>query len=67
MTSEQLAGLHLQEALALLEARGVHPQVIISSPPRPPQHAGGRRLRVVRYEKGQLLCSAFRDAPPEEA
>ncbi|HPY94069.1 MAG TPA: hypothetical protein PLR12_01450 [Clostridia bacterium] len=66
MTSEQLAGLRLEDALAILKQEGITPEVVISGPPRPPQRADGRSLRVVRYVNNQLLCSHFRDAMPEE-
>ena len=55
-----LLGLPLEDALKVLEARGIQPEIKETAPPR-----GGRdgSLRVVRCRNGgrQLTVAAFQD------
>lgn len=65
MTSDRLAGLPLEAALALLREEGDLPDIVFSEPPGGYRDMNGRTARVVRFDGCQLLCSYFRDAEPE--
>ena len=61
---QDLLGLRLEDALALLEQRGVTPEVIITRAPRNPREGG--TLRVIRARGGELTVSAFQDGIPSD-
>ena len=58
-----LLGMRLDDALALLEARGETAEVLISSSPRGQREDG--TLRVVRVRPGQITACAFMDGIPQ--
>ena len=61
---QELLGLRLEDALALLEARGVTPTVITTRAPRNPREGG--TLRVIRVRGEELTVSAFQDSIPSD-
>ena len=67
MTQLELAGMKLEEALALLEKDGVQAEVIYAMPSGHRVDESGRSARVVRFDGKQLLVSLFRDGMPEGA
>lgn len=62
-----LAGKKLDEALQILEAESISPEVIFSMPERMKENGKVRTARVVRFVDNKLLCSYFLDSSPEEA
>ena len=61
---QDLLGLRLEDALSLLEARGVTPTVVETVAPR--QAREGGTLRVIRVRGTELTVSAFQDGFPSD-
>ena len=59
---QDLLGLRLEDALALLRERGVTPTVVTARAPRNPREDG--TLRVIRVRGAELTVSAFQDGIP---
>ena len=57
---QDLLGLRLEDALALLERQGITPTVITTRAPRNPREEG--TLRVIRVRGEELTVSAFQDS-----
>lgn len=57
---EQVLGMRLEGALAILRARGIDPKIVTTTEPRN-QREGGT-LRVIRVREGEITVSAFQDA-----
>lgn len=64
---QNLPGLSLEEALAILDAQGIKtPDVIYTKPPFASFDTTGRTPRVVAVQEGRLIVSYFMDKNPEE-
>jgi hypothetical protein len=64
---QQLPGLPLTEALALLDAGGIKPpEVTYTNPPFASFETDGRTPRVVAAQEGRLIVAYFKDGNPEE-
>lgn len=61
---QDLLGLCLEDALALMEARGVTPTIVTTRAPRDPREDG--TLRVIRVRGTELTVSAFQDGIPSD-
>ena len=61
---QDLLGLRLEDALKLLEQRGVTPTVVTARAPRNPREGG--TLRVIRVRGEELTVSAFQDSIPSD-
>ena len=67
MIARDLAGLPLDEALAILDGQGIrHPEAVLTKPPIASFDTTGRTLRVVSVQDGRLIAGYFRDGEPEE-
>ena len=62
-----LAGKRLDEAVEILEANGLTPEVIFSMPERLRDGDKARTARAIRFVDNKLLCSYFLDSCPEKA
>ena len=61
---QDLLGLRLEDALALMEARGVTTTIVTTRAPRDPREDG--TLRVIRVRGTELTVSAFQDGIPSD-
>ena len=61
---QELLGLRLEDALSILEARGVTPTVVTTQAPRHSRETG--TLRVIRVRGTELTVSAFEDSIPSD-
>ncbi len=66
MTSLDLIGLPVTDAVAMLMQKGLEPLVSITTPPSPAFDAAGRTLRVVSLQGNRLIAAYFRDGEPGE-
>ena len=59
---QELLGMRLEDALALMRERGLEASVISTCAPRNQQEGG--TLRVIRVRGCELTVSAFQDGSP---
>ena len=67
MTSEEVIGLPLDQALAILREKGIEADIVYSDAPTAQFSREKRTPRVVRLTDHQLLVSFFRDGRPKES
>ncbi len=61
-----VCGLPLQEALSLLETRGIFPEVVYTKPPFASFDPAGRTKRVIALQGERLIVAGFKDGKPED-
>ena len=61
---QDLLGLRLEDALALMKERGMTPTVVTARAPRNPREDG--TWRVIRVRGTELVVGAFQDGIPSD-
>ena len=62
---EKIRGLNLNEAIAMLKAEGIEPEIVYVDPPFASFDKSGRTPRAVFLRGNILFVSHFRDRVPE--